>query len=194
MHELSKSIARRLRDPGFTCHYFSGMGIDIGAGEDSLDSWSELFPRIKSVDSWDRADGDAQLMLSVLDNTYDFVHSSHCLEHMVDPSVALKNWIRICRPGGYIVVMVPDADLYEQGFWPSRFNRDHKHRFSMTRGIDEGCICLPVWLGQSQRELGVQLFRIQLLHETYRWSMPPGKDQTLNAVTESAIEFVLRKD
>ncbi|MEM1724783.1 MAG: hypothetical protein QXW71_03295 [Thermoplasmata archaeon] len=27
--------------------------------------------------------------------SYDFVHSSHCLEHLRDPREGLKNWFRI---------------------------------------------------------------------------------------------------
>jgi ubiquinone/menaquinone biosynthesis C-methylase UbiE len=34
-------------------------------------------------------------MAGVVDGSVDFVHSSHCLEHMVDVRETLKNWIRI---------------------------------------------------------------------------------------------------
>ena len=60
------------------------------------------------------ADQAAELMASVADNTYDFVHSSHCLEHMRDPARAMHNWLRILKPGGHLVCLVPDEDLYEQ--------------------------------------------------------------------------------
>jgi hypothetical protein len=32
-----------------------------------------------------------------------------------------------------LFVIVPDEDLYEQGFWPSRFNRDHKWTFTIAK-------------------------------------------------------------
>ena len=35
------------------------------------------------------------------------------------------------RPGGYLVLVVPHEDLYEQGFWPSIFNSDHKVTFRL---------------------------------------------------------------
>ncbi|MBV5346213.1 MAG: methyltransferase domain-containing protein, partial [Rhodoferax sp.] len=63
----------------------------------------------------------------------DFVHSSHCLEHMRDVREALKNWIRIVKPGGFLILTVPDEDLYEQGQWPSRFNTDHKWSFTIHK-------------------------------------------------------------
>ena len=55
---------------------------------------------MKSCRSWDLPDGDAQYMASIEDGLFDFVHSSHCLEHMQDPQTALANWIRILKPGG----------------------------------------------------------------------------------------------
>jgi len=53
------------------------------------------------------------------DGSFDFLHSSHCLEHVREPATALRNWIRVVRKFGHIVVMVPDEDMYEQGVWPS---------------------------------------------------------------------------
>src|SRR3990167_242313 len=115
--ECSKSISRRLHTPGFV-RWFAGDGIDIGAGPDGLHQWRSLFPLMKSVRCWDRDQGDAQKMEGVADASYDFAHSSHCLEHMVDPFEAIRNWWRIIRPGGHLIVLVPDEDLYEQGVWP----------------------------------------------------------------------------
>jgi ubiquinone/menaquinone biosynthesis C-methylase UbiE len=64
------------------------------------------------VQTWDIEDGDAQYMETVRDNTYDFVHSTHYLEHMIDPKIIFKNWIRIIKPGGHIITTVSDEDLY----------------------------------------------------------------------------------
>ena len=95
--ETGKSTLRRFHDNRFATRYFVGDGIDIGAGDDPLSDYSEFFPRITSLRPWDMPDGDAQYMHGVNDNTYDFVHSSHCLEHVRDPKVTLGNWIRICK-------------------------------------------------------------------------------------------------
>ena len=35
--------------------------------------------------------------------------------------------------GGYLVVAVPDEDLYEQGKFPSRWNKDHKWTFTIEK-------------------------------------------------------------
>lgn len=40
--------------------------------------------------------------------TYDFVLSSNCLEHMANPLLALQAWKRVLRPGGVLVLVLPD--------------------------------------------------------------------------------------
>ena len=133
MKECSKSILRRLHDPNFIRYYFSGCGIDIGGKPDPLALYVELFPNIQKLRTWDIEDGDAQYMESICDEKYNFVHSSHCLEHMHAPEVALKNWFRILKPGGYLIITIPDEDLYEQGIFPSQYNRDHKWTFTIWK-------------------------------------------------------------
>lgn len=45
---------------------------------------------------------------SVADHTYDFVLSSHNLEHFANPVKALKEWKRITRPKGALILILPD--------------------------------------------------------------------------------------
>jgi SAM-dependent methyltransferase len=44
----------------------------------------------------------------IADDRYDFVLSSHSLEHTADPVKALKEWTRIVKPGGAIMILLPD--------------------------------------------------------------------------------------
>lgn len=95
--------------------------IDIGCSDD---------PVTASAEKFDLADGDANEILKFRPaQSYDAVYSSHCLEHMNDPVSALRQWWGLLKPGGYLVVVVPDENLYEQGYWPSLFNHDHKATF-----------------------------------------------------------------
>jgi len=106
---------------GFFEKFCKGKGIDIGCGKD---------PITENVDTWDIKDGDAQYMNGVKDDLYDFVYSSHCLEHMNSAKIAIQNWWRILKPGGYLIVSVPHRDLYEKKKnLPSQWNRDHKRFF-----------------------------------------------------------------
>ncbi len=40
-------------------------------------------------------------------NRYDFILSSHVVEHLANPIKALNEWKRILKPGGYMVVVAP---------------------------------------------------------------------------------------
>jgi SAM-dependent methyltransferase len=192
-HECGKAIARRLQDPAFHRFYFVGRGLDVGGGYDGLENYARLFPGIVSVRNWDIADGDGMLLPGVEPASYDFVHSSHCLEHLRDPYVALQMWFRVLRPGGHLIVLVPDEDLYEQGVWPSTFNPDHKHTFTIWKGPGESWSPVSVNVVELVQGLGqAQLLSLRLLEATYFYGLPR-VDQTGSVVGECAIEFVVRK-
>ena len=53
------------------------------------------------------APGDA---LPVADASQDFVISSHVIEHFFDPIKAIKEWMRVIRPGGYIFIIAPHKE------------------------------------------------------------------------------------
>ncbi|MEI7444263.1 MAG: methyltransferase domain-containing protein [Burkholderiales bacterium] len=192
MKECSKSIARRLHTPAFHTRYFVGKGIDVGGRPDPLSLYVELFPRLESVRSWDLEDGDAQYLEGVPDGSLDFVHSSHCLEHLVDPRVGLRNWVRVIRPGGHVIVTVPDEDLYEQGAFPSTYNADHKWTFTIRkrRSWSERSINVLELLDSLGED--AEPVRIELLDSTYRYAIPR-YDQSQTPVAECGIEFVIRK-
>lgn len=111
MRECSKSMSRRLNDSNFIRKYFVGKGVDVGGKPDPLVLYKELFPLMESVRTWDREDGDAEFMEGVADGTFDFLFASHCLEHLHDPRVGLRNWLRVVKPGGHLIVDVPEEDL-----------------------------------------------------------------------------------
>ena len=192
MKECSKSISRRLADVNFTSRYFVGSGIDIGGKPDPLCLYRELFCRMDGVRTWDWEDGDAQHLSSLADETVDFVHSSHCLEHLVDPREGLGSWMRVLKPGGHMIVTVPDEDLYEQGIWPSTFNRDHKWTFTIYKPASWSERSLNVLDLVSGLGPSADIVKIERLISTYRFELPR-YDQTLSPVGECGIEFVVRK-
>jgi SAM-dependent methyltransferase len=192
MKECSKSIPRRLSQPNFSNRYFVGEGLDIGGKPDPLALYREVFSRIASVRTWDLEDGDAQFLVGVPDASYDFVHSSHCLEHLHSPEQGLANWLRVTRPGGHVIVMVPDEDLYEQGRFPSTFNVDHKWTFTIHKPHSWSEKSINVLTLVSSLGPEAQVVRIELLDATYRYQLPR-YDQTVTPIGESGIEFVIRK-
>ncbi len=120
MAETLKAQPRRERE-GFFEKYCHGQGLDIGAGDDPL-----ITP-FGTVRSWDKEDGDAVYLEGIADESFDFIYSSHCLEHVDLPHIALQNWFRAVKVGGYLIVCVPHRDLYEKKkLLPSIWNGEHR--------------------------------------------------------------------
>ena len=192
MQETSKAVIRRLHDSRFASRYFVGNGIDIGCGDDSLIKYQQQFPLITAVKEWDLPDGDAQYMQSVQDNTFDFVHSSHCLEHLRDPYEAFRNWIRICKSGGHIVTTIPDEDLYEQGVWPSTYNGDHKTSWTIAKTESWSPVSNSVMAFLFSFADQIEVLKVELVDASYQYNQAR-YDQTAIGISECAIEFVVRK-
>lgn len=112
-----------------------GKGIDIGCG---------LNPIFPDVRRFDIADGDANHITQFVSERFDYVFSSHCLEHMHDPRQAILEWWQLVKPGGHLIFIVPDEDLYEQGVFPSRFNPDHKATFTISKSTSWSPVSINV--------------------------------------------------
>lgn len=110
-----------------------GKGLDIGCGAYKafphfigLDNGADiaLFGHQFRPDVW--IDDATDLRLFATDQ-FDFVFSSHLLEHIEESKVvkALKEWLRVIKVGGHLILYLPADDLYpkvgEEGA-----NRDHK--------------------------------------------------------------------
>ena len=50
---------------------------------------------------------EGSALAAVDDSSYDFVLSSHNLEHFANPVKALKEWQRILKPGGALILVLP---------------------------------------------------------------------------------------
>jgi ADP-heptose:LPS heptosyltransferase len=62
------------------------------------------------------------------DQSMDFVYSSHTLEHVEDFKSCLKEWWRLVKVGGYMVLYLPHKNFYPNIGEPGA-NPDHKHDF-----------------------------------------------------------------
>ena len=105
--------------------YCQGNGLDLGAAGDPI------VPSAISIDlplpyaqcgtapiHWR---GDARDLYWLADNCLDYLYSSHLLEDFLDWTPVLKEWRRVVKPGGYVVLLIPDKDLYPGG------NAAHQH-------------------------------------------------------------------
>lgn len=190
-HEATKAANRRALDSVFADFYIHGKGIDICCGDDPLTLHKDKFPKMESCDLWDLEQGDAQYMTGVESNTFDFVHSSHGLEHMVNPGVAIAHWLRILKLGGHLIVTVPERFLYEKDYWPSRFNGDHKTRWEIYNSFPgkDGISLITLLTSISN----IKIKKIQLIEHGYDYNLPIEHDATASPIAECAIEFVVQK-
>ena len=91
-----------------------GRGLDIGCGDWPL-SWAMPVEK--------RHGGDA---MQLPEGEYDYVFSSHCLEHLVDPIKALNHWKSRIRKGGVLFLYLPHPDME---YWLPQNNSKHLHQW-----------------------------------------------------------------
>jgi ADP-heptose:LPS heptosyltransferase/predicted SAM-dependent methyltransferase len=126
--------------------YTRGRGLDLGCGP------SKAFPHFLGVDNLKdvnlfgvqmRPDFVVETCerLPFRDDEYDFVYSSHLLEHIVDTEATLKEWWRVIKSGGHLVLYLPHKDFYPNIGQPGG-NPDHVHDF------------LPADIKRVMREVG----------------------------------------
>lgn len=186
--ETKKATARRANTWLYN-KVFKGEGVDIGCGEDILNK-DKSFPNIVSVEPFDLIHGDAQYINQYINKQYDFVHSSQCLEHMVDVDVAISNWWSIVKPGGHLIITVPDEDLYEQGNFPSIYNSDHKWTFSIYKQ-NSWSIKHKNILNIISKLENFLIIKIELIDTNYNYTIT-NTDQT-RGDAEAFIEVILQK-
>ena len=159
-----------------------------------MEKFRFAFPLARSIVNYDRPGWDAQTCANIADAEFDFLYSSHCLEHLDDPQLAFGHWLRVVRPGGWLVVDVPDEDLYEQGVFPSRFSTGHQHSFTVAKPASWSprSICLLEFL-LGFRDL-CQVHSVQRLdHVAHPVLLNKGLDLTQTPYGEAGIEIIVRK-
>ena len=122
MKELSKSIVRRMGEPNFARRWFVGAGLDIGGKPDPLSLYVDFFPLMTACRVWDWEDGDAQDLAGVAPRTA-WISSTPATAWSICATrrIGLGGLVpKALRPGGFLVITVPDEDLYEQGVVPAQ--------------------------------------------------------------------------
>jgi len=111
-----------------------GLVLDIGCGP------HKMWPHFIGVDNRkdtslfniamdpDITVPDATKLPLFASAAYDSVVSSHLLEHLEDHKAALREWWRLVKPGGYLVLYLPHKSFYPN-IGTDGANPDHKHDF-----------------------------------------------------------------
>jgi SAM-dependent methyltransferase len=92
--------------------YCTGQGIEVGPGPRPYVSDALLVDRFYSHHGRQIAlDAQADAaQLPFRDACFDFVVSAHCLEHHPATLRTLRDWVRVLRDGGYLVLLLPHVD------------------------------------------------------------------------------------
>jgi len=84
--------------------------------------------------------GDAKQLSWFRDDCLDFVYSSHLLEDYEDTEAALREWLRVLKPGGHLVTFCPDEQIFRKhcSTTGQPYNPAHKHAnfsLALVKGI-----------------------------------------------------------
>lgn len=155
--------------------YLQGKCLDIGCGMKKV--WPSLIgiDSLKDYGTHRPADidvvGEGESLSYFSDAAMDGVFSSHFLEHVVDFKACLKEWWRVIKPDGYLVLYLPHKKFYpnigERGS-----NPDHKHDF-MPDDIIEAMKQIGSWelLENEERSKGEEYS----FYQVYRKRKGTGK-------------------
>jgi 2-polyprenyl-3-methyl-5-hydroxy-6-metoxy-1,4-benzoquinol methylase len=97
-----------LLDAGCGTGYFSAEAARRGARVVSLDCGINLLYETRRKGIARVIAGDVT-RLPISDSEFDVVVSSECVEHTVSPEKAVRELVRVLRPGGSLVVTCPNA-------------------------------------------------------------------------------------
>ena len=96
--------------------YCVGDGLDLGFGGDPITTSAirmDMPNQYGSVGEFPaQLRGDASKLVWFRDETLDYVFSSHLLEDFQDTEGALREWVRVLKPGGRLIIYCPDEQCY----------------------------------------------------------------------------------
>jgi predicted SAM-dependent methyltransferase len=115
--------------------FCTGYGVDLGFGGDPITPHAVRvdFPRpYTEVGAFPvQLGGDAARLEWFRDGALDFVFSSHLLEDFEDTGAVLREWLRVLKPGGRLIIFCPDEVRYRVHCKRTGqfHNPNHKHAF-----------------------------------------------------------------
>lgn len=122
-----------------TAHFCQGAGVDIASQGVPVVPWAISFDLPENdflqYSAGNPPKGPIHLRgyadkLPFDSASLDFVYSSHLLEDYVDPIPALREWCRMVRPGGHLVILVPDKELWNAAIARGQNpNCSHRHEY-----------------------------------------------------------------
>lgn len=98
--------------------YCTGAGLDLGFGGDPITDNAITVdlpkPYVNFGSGALNLPGDARDLHWFRDGVLDYVYSSHLLEDFADTYEVLREWLRVIKKGGQLVLYLPDVKKYRQ--------------------------------------------------------------------------------
>lgn len=119
--------------------YCIGYGLDLGFGGDPINDRAirvDLPQPYTQLGKYPvQLGGNADNLYWFADNSLDFIYSSHLLEDFDDTKSVLKEWMRVLKVGGRLIIYCPDEQRFRVHCKNTGqpYNPHHKHaHFSIT--------------------------------------------------------------
>jgi len=115
--------------------YCEGYGVDLGFGGDpillSAIRMDMVQPYTKVGNFPVQLGGKAEDLYWFKDAVLDYVFSSHLLEDFFDTEAVLREWIRVLKPRGKLVIFCPDEQRFRKHCKETGqlYNTAHVHDF-----------------------------------------------------------------
>lgn len=129
--------------------YCKGNGLDLGSGGDpvtptaiQVELQKQYTPDLGQGKHPVELRGDARDLYWFCNECMDYVFSSHLLEDFDNTEEILREWTRVIKPNGYLVILVPHRVRYPAYCTKTKQppNLAHKHEFiegELSKYIDK---------------------------------------------------------
>lgn len=115
-----------------------GCGIDLASQGDPVVPWAWQLDLPQAEFDWYNSKhqpsgpiqlrGHAETLTFIDSESLDFVYSSHLLEDYLEWEPVLKEWVRVIKIGGKLIIMIPDKDRWSAAIANGQPpNCSHKH-------------------------------------------------------------------
>ncbi len=185
MQMVSVLVNQGMEHVDFTSKYLTGAGVEIGAFLTPIPGIKPTYvDRFETyADQRTLADyyGDAT-DLPFLNDSLNYVASSHVIEHVANPLAALVEWVRVLRHGGYVYMVVPDRrhtfDRKRELTHPAHMMADFRSGISQCDGahIDDFVFGVDWSLFSPDTPAAEIPAAQEKLAYIYRWSIGAGKE------------------
>lgn len=158
--ETSKCRARLLP-------FCTGYGVDLGFGGDPISAQAIRVdsprPYADTGGAPVQLGGDATKLHWFRDGVLDYVYSSHLLEDFPDTEGVLREWLRVLKPGGNLIIFCPDEPVYREHCRRTgqMYNEHHKHADFSLRTVK----------ATLQKIGGVKFIHENALVDIYSWEL-----------------------